>query len=272
MTRLRLDLAYDGTAFAGWARQPGLRTVQGAIEEALAQVLRLAQPPALTCAGRTDAGVHARGQVAHVDLDMVGDLAALERSLRGVLPDDVWLTAVSVAPQGFDARFSALSRHYRYRLCDDPAAWDPLLRREVVRYPRPLDLEAMNNAALPLMGEHDFAALCKPREGGSTIRCLQSLTWVRGLTGLAEMTVSADAFCHSLVRALVGVLVPVGDGRRAGEWPAQVVAAGVRDPHVTVMPPHGLVLEEVRYPANAELAARQDITRAVRHIAPPGGG
>lgn len=266
MTRLRLDLAYDGTEFSGWARQPELRTVQGAVEDALARVLRLSQAPALTCAGRTDAGVHARGQVAHVDLDAVGDLAALERSLRGVLPDDVWLTALSVAPQGFDARFSALSRHYRYRLCDDPAAWDPLLRREVVRYPRPLDLNAMQAAAQPLLGEHDFAALCKPRDGGSTIRCLLSLEWSRGATGLAEMTVSADAFCHSLVRALVGVLVPVGDGRQATDWPAQVVAAGVRDSHVTVMPAHGLVLEEVRYPADADLAARQDITRANRQV------
>ena len=264
MTRLRLDLAYDGTAFAGWARQPGLRTVQGAVEEALAQVQRLPQMPTLTCAGRTDAGVHARGQVAHVDVDVVPDLAALARGLRGVLPDDVWVTDVAVAPEGFDARFSALSRHYRYRICDNPVAWDPLLRREVVRYARPLDLDAMNAAAHPLIGEHDFAALCKPREGATTIRCLQSLEWVRGLSGLAEMTVSADAFCHSLVRALVGVLVPVGDGRQAVSWPAQVVAARARDSRVTVMPPHGLVLEEVRYPDDADLAARQDVTRAHR--------
>ena len=264
MTRLRLDLAYDGTAFAGWARQPGLRTVQGVVEDAIAQVLRLPQPVALTCAGRTDAGVHARGQVAHVDVDTELDLGALARGLRGVLPDDVWVTTVAVAPAGFDARFSALSRHYRYRICDDPRAWDPLLRREVVRYPRVLDLGAMNTAAQPLLGEHDFSALCKSREGGTTIRCLQSLEWVRGLTGLAEMTVSADAFCHSLVRALVGVLVPVGDGRQSVEWPGQVVAARVRDSHVTVMPAHGLVLEEVRYPADADLASRQNVTRALR--------
>ena len=264
MTRLRLDLAYDGTDFAGWARQPGLRTVQGVVEDGLAQILQMSAPPPLTCAGRTDAGVHARGQVAHVDVDVESDLAAILRGLRGVLPDDVWVTALSVAPDGFDARFSALSRHYRYRLCDDAATWDPLLRREVVRYPRALDLDAMNAAAAPLMGEHDFAALCKQREGATTIRALQSLEWVRGLTGLAEMSVSADAFCHSLVRSLVGVLVPVGDGRQTVDWPAQVVAARARDPHVTVMPAHGLVLEEVRYPPEDQLATRQDVTRAFR--------
>ncbi|MGI9196028.1 MAG: tRNA pseudouridine(38-40) synthase TruA [Candidatus Nanopelagicales bacterium] len=264
MTRLRLDLAYDGTDFAGWARQPGLRTVQGCVEDALAQVLRLPHVPSVTCAGRTDAGVHARGQVAHVDIDGEVDLAAVTRGLRGVLPGDVWVTDLSVAPEGFDARFSALSRHYRYRVCDEARAWDPLVRREVVRSPRPLDLDAMNAAAEPLLGEQDFAALCKPREGGSTIRTLESLEWARGLSGLAEMTVSADAFCHSLVRALVGVLMPVGDGRQAIAWPGQVVASRARDPRVTVMPAHGLVLERVSYPADSDLAARQEVTRATR--------
>jgi len=264
MTRLRLDLAYDGTDFAGWARQPGLRTVQGALEDALAQVLRLPELPSVTCAGRTDAGVHARGQVAHVDLPGEPDLATLGRSLRGVLPPDIALRDLCVAPAGFDARFSALSRHYRYRLCDDPRAWDPLLRREVVTHPRPLDIEAMNTAGQALVGEHDFAALCKPREGGSTVRRILDLEWTRDVGGLAQMTISADAFCHSLVRSIVGVLVPVGDGRKPTAWPAQVVAARARDPHVTVMPPHGLVLDEVRYPADADLAARQEVTRAFR--------
>lgn len=264
MTRVRLDLAYDGGNFSGWARQPGLRTVQGTVEEALARVLSLAAPPPITCAGRTDAGVHARGQVAHVDVDGEPDLSALLRGVRGVLPDDVWLVDAAAAPQGFDARFSALSRHYRYLLCDDPRAWDPLRRHEVVRYPRALDLDAMNSAGHRLLGEHDFAALCKPREGSSTVRRLLSLDWSRTDSGVAELQVSADAFCHSLVRSLVGVLVPVGDGRQAPDWPAAVVAGRVRDPRVTVMPPHGLVLEEVRYPAESELAARQAATRALR--------
>ena len=266
MIRLRLDLAYDGTDFSGWARQPGLRTVQGAVEDALASALRLPEPPQVTCAGRTDAGVHARGQVAHVDIEPPPDLALalLARSLRGLLPEDAWLLALSVAPEGFDARFSALSRSYRYSVCDDPEAWDPLRRREVLLHPRPLDLAAMNDSAAALLGERDFAAVCRPREGGTTIRRLLSLEWVRGDTGLAEMHVTADAFCHSMVRSLVGLLVPVGEGRRPVTWPGEVVALGVRDSGVRVMPAHGLVLEGVRYPDDADLAARQMVTRSVR--------
>ena len=266
MIRLRLDLAYDGTDFSGWARQPGLRTVQGVVEEALARALRLPEPPAVTCAGRTDAGVHARGQVAHVDLDASAspDLEALARSMRGLLPEDVSVLSVTVAPEGFDARFSALSRRYRYVVCDDHRVWDPLRRREIVRHSRALDLAAMTSAAAPLLGERDFAAVCRPREGGTTIRSLLALEWVRGATGLAEMHVSADAFCHSMVRALVGLLVPVGEGRRAVTWPAEVVALGVRDSGVQVMPAHGLVLEEVCYPDDNELAARQAVTRSMR--------
>jgi tRNA pseudouridine38-40 synthase len=266
MIRLRLDLAYDGTDFSGWARQPGLRTVQGVVEEALARALRLPEPPAVTCAGRTDAGVHARGQVAHVDLDASAgrDLEALARSMRGLLPEDVSVLSVTVAPEGFDARFSALCRRYRYVVCDDHRVWDPLRRREIVRHSRALDLAAMTSAAAPLLGERDFAAVCRPREGGTTIRTLLALEWARGATGLAEMQVSADAFCHSMVRALVGLLVPVGEGRRPVTWPAEVVALGVRDSGVQVMPAHGLVLEEVCYPDDNELAARQAVTRSIR--------
>ena len=264
MTRLRLDLAYDGTDFAGWARQPGLRTIQGAVEDALAQVLCLPGPPSVTCAGRTDAGVHARGQVSHVDVDSPVDPAALERSLRGVLPGDVTVIRVSEAPAGFDARFSALSRHYRYRLCDRDEAWDPLRRREVVPYPRPLDVDAMAAAGESLIGEHNFAALCKPREGASMIRRVLGLEWTRGDTGLAQMTISADAFCHSMVRSIVGLLVPVGDGRQSIGWAGEVLAGRARDPRVTVMPAQGLVLEEVRYPVDADLSARQGVTRAFR--------
>lgn len=272
MTRLRLDLAYDGTDFSGWARQPGLRTVQGVLEEALARALRLADTPQVTCAGRTDAGVHARGQVAHVDVDAGDfpaeqpdiDLTALARSMRGLLPEDVAIHRIDVAPEGFDARFSALSRRYRYLVCDDSRAWDPLRRREVLFHPRALDMDVMNAAASPLLGERDFAAVCRPREGGTTIRELLTLEWKRGEGGLAEMHVSADAFCHSMVRALVGLLIPVGEGRKPQAWPAEVVAQGIRDSSVQVMPAHGLVLEEVRYPDDVDLAARQTVTRSLR--------
>ena len=267
MTRLRLDLAYDGTGYSGWARQPDLRTVQGVVEAALTQALRLAEPVAIVCAGRTDAGVHARGQVAHADVPQGAgdlDLAALSRSVRGLLPDDVWLRALTLAPDGFDARFSALSRRYSYRVCDDVMSWDPLRRHDTLQHPRALDLDAMNQAAQALLGEHDFAALCKPREGASTVRTLLDLTWVRGDDAVAVMSVSADAFCPSMVRALVGVLVPVGDGRRPIAWPGDVLARGERDSSVQVMPPHPLTLEEVRYPADADLASRQAVTRAYR--------
>ncbi|MFI6899826.1 tRNA pseudouridine(38-40) synthase TruA [Nonomuraea sp. NPDC050394] len=282
MVRLRLDLGYDGTDFSGWARQPGRRTVQGEIEEALTRILRLPEPASLTVAGRTDAGVHARGQVAHVDLDeeSLGQLdprggapagraerlAALVRRLAGVLAPDVRIFRVSVAPEGFDARFSALSRRYAYRVCDAPGGVDPLVRREVVWHARPLDVEAMNAAAVRLLGEHDFAAFCKKREGATTIRELQRLEWVRDGRGLLVATVVADAFCHSMVRALVGSLMAAGDGRRPVEWPGEVLAAAVRDSGVHVAPAHGLCLEEVTYPAPAELATRAAATRRVRTL------
>ncbi|MCF6473660.1 tRNA pseudouridine(38-40) synthase TruA [Nonomuraea sp. MG754425] len=279
MVRLRLDLAYDGTGFSGWARQPGLRTVQGEIEQALGRILRLDDPAALTVAGRTDAGVHARGQVAHVDVpeaslgELDGNrgplsvderLAALVRRLGGVLESDVRVQRVSVAPEGFDARFSAMFRRYAYRVSDAPGGADPLLRHEVVWHNRPLDLGLMNAAAARLVGEHDFAAFCKRREGATTIRELQRLAWVRRPDGVLEATVVADAFCHSMVRALVGSLLAAGDGRRPAEWPGQVLVRAVRDSGVHVAPAHGLCLEEVGYPPDAELAARALATRRVR--------
>ncbi|GAA2215440.1 tRNA pseudouridine(38-40) synthase TruA [Nonomuraea monospora] len=282
MVRLRLDLAYDGTDFSGWARQPGLRTVQGEIEQALGRILRLDGPVMLTVAGRTDAGVHARGQVAHVDvpeaalgeldgnrgpLDVDERLSALVRRLGGVLEPDVRIYRVSVAPEGFDARFSAMFRRYAYRVSDAPGGVDPLRRREVVWHNRPLDLDAMNAAAARLVGEHDFAAFCKKREGATTIRELQRLEWARQADGVLEATVVADAFCHSMVRALVGSLLAAGDGRRPVEWPGEVLARAVRDSGVHVAPAHGLCLEEVGYPPEAELAARALATRRVRTAA-----
>jgi tRNA pseudouridine38-40 synthase len=269
--RLRLDIGYDGSAFAGWARQPGQRTVQGVIEEALGRLLRLDPPPELTVAGRTDAGVHARGQVAHVMVPAAAYArldGSMPRRLAGMLPADVRVRRVAEAPDGFDARFSALARRYVYRVCDDPAGVDPLRRHEVLWHPRPLDLERMNAAGSLLLGEHDFAAYCRRREGATTIRRLLSYEWVRAESGIAAATVEADAFCHSMVRALVGALLAVGDGRREVEWPAQVLAAGVRDSAVNVVAAHGLSLEEVRYPGDADLAARAAKTRRLR----TGGG
>ncbi|MEU6725261.1 tRNA pseudouridine(38-40) synthase TruA [Nonomuraea wenchangensis] len=285
MVRLRLDLAYDGSEFSGWARQPGRRTVQGELEEALGRILRLGEPATLTVAGRTDAGVHARGQVAHLDvpddalaeldgnrgpLSTAERLAALVRRLGGVLPLDVRVHRVSVAPEGFDARFSATFRRYAYRVCDTAGGVDPLRRHEIVWHNRPLDLGALNAAATRLLGEHDFAAFCKKREGATTIRELRRLDWAREPGGVLVATVVADAFCHSMVRALVGSLLAAGDGRRPVEWPGQVLVRAVRDSGVHVAPAHGLCLEEVGYPPDAELAARAAATRRVRTLPVPG--
>ncbi len=267
MLRLRLGLAYDGAGFSGWARQPGRRTVQQTLEEALAQVLRLPGPPALTVAGRTDAGVHARGQVAHCDIpagSWAADGQATRRRLAGALPPDLRVHLIAPAPPGFDARFSALWRRYSYRVCDDPAAADPLGRHATLWFPHPLDLGAMNEAARACLGEHDFAAFCRRRQGASTVRALLRMDWARVAGPVAEATVVADAFCHNMVRALVGAMLRVGAGSRPAAWPAQVLAAGARDPAVTVVPPHGLCLEEVGYPPDDQLSARAAVTRRAR--------
>ncbi|HEX2823351.1 MAG TPA: tRNA pseudouridine(38-40) synthase TruA [Streptosporangiaceae bacterium] len=271
--RLRVDLSYDGSGFSGWAAQPGRRTVEDAVADALGRVLRLPGPPKLTVAGRTDAGVHARGQVIHADVPGVAWAAAANRAvarLAGVLPADIRVRAAGLAPDGFDARFSALWRRYSYRVCDDPAAADPLRRHDTLWYFRRLDVTGMNEAALPVLGEHDFAAFCRRREGATTIRSLRTLGWHRDHDGIVVATVVADAFCHNMVRSLVGALIAVGEGRRPASWPAQVLAAAVRDPAVRVMPPYGLCLEEVGYPAAADLAARATAARRRRFFSPPG--
>ena len=276
--RLRLDLSYRGTDFSGWATQPGLRTVQGALEEALARVLRLPSVR-LTVAGRTDAGVHSRGQVAHLDVPrevweaVVGRSGrapgdALVSRLAGVLPTDVVVHRAAPAPQGFDARFSALRRRYSYRIADRPELRDPLTRDWVLWNRAGLDVAAMDRACQPLLGLRDFAAYCRPREGASTIRELQELRWTRvedgPERGLVVASVQADAFCHNMVRALVGASIAVGEGRRGEEWPAKVLEGRRRDSGAGVVPAHGLVLEEVVYPADDELAARAERIRARR--------
>ncbi|MFC7218923.1 tRNA pseudouridine(38-40) synthase TruA [Streptomyces polyrhachis] len=268
--RVRLDLSYDGTEFSGWAKQKrGQRTVQEELETALAVVTRQPGPFDLTVAGRTDAGVHARGQVAHVDLP--AELWAehgplLLRRLAGRLPQDIRVWRVAEAPAHFNARFSAVWRRYAYRVSDNPGGVDPLLRNHVLWHNWPLDLDAMNETARLLLGEHDFAAFCKRREGATTIRTLQELRWERRADGVLEATVRADAFCHNMVRALVGTMLFVGDGHRKPEWAAEVLAAGVRDSSVQVVRPHGLTLEEVGYPADGALAARNTEARNLRTL------
>ncbi|MGC9495479.1 tRNA pseudouridine(38-40) synthase TruA [Streptomyces sp. WG7] len=273
--RVRLDLSYDGTEFSGWAKQAGgRRTVQGEIEDALRTVTRSRDTYELTVAGRTDAGVHARGQVAHVDLPRevwAEHHAKLLKRLAGRLSRDVRVWALREAPSGFNARFSAVWRRYAYRVTDNPGGVDPLLRGHVLWHDWPLDVDAMNEAARGLLGEHDFAAYCKKREGATTIRTLQELSLVRGEDdGIITATVRADAFCHNMVRSLIGALLFVGDGHRPPDWPAKVLAAGVRDSAVHVVRPHGLTLEEVGYPADELLAARNLEARNKRTL--PGSG
>jgi len=243
--------------------------VEDVVGAAVGRVLRLPAPPKLTVAGRTDAGVHARGQVVHVDVPAAAWSGTADRAvsrLAAVLPADARVHAAGPAPAGFDARFSALWRRYSYRVCDDAAVADPLRRHETLWYFRRLDLAAMNEAARSCLGEHDFAAFCRRRNGATTIRTLLALDWRRDDHGTAIATVVADAFCHNMVRSMVGALLAVGEGRKPPGWPATVLAAAVRDPAVRVVAPHGLCLEEVGYPPPDELATRAAAARRVRTV------
>lgn len=278
--RLRLEVSYDGTDFSGWARQPDRRTVQGMLEDALAK-----QPPgrevprSVVVAGRTDAGVHATGQVVHVDVKPFeqgegGRLSLDERGIpdlermcfrwNRILPGDVRVLGARVAPEGFDARFSAMRRHYRYQVSDAPWGVDPLRRKDTLAWNRPLDVHRLNEASQDLLGLNDFAAFCKQREGATTIRELQRFSWERVDTHLVVARVSADAFCHSMVRSLVGALLMVGDGRHGQDWPGDVLRS--RERTSAVAPAHGLTLVGVDYPPDEELALRAARTRGLRSL------
>lgn len=278
--RIRLDLAYDGGPFSGWAVQPGLRTVQGVLEEALALLIR--RPVRVTVAGRTDAGVHARGQVVHLDLTQAEWLGlnrgaeldpavALLRRLRGALSRGlgdltgaIEVHRVTVAPEGFDARFSALWRRYSYRIADGPVLWDPLGRYSTLWHKWPLDVTLMNEGASKLLGLQNFLSYCKPREGSTTIRELQRFEFARGTDGVIVATVQADAFCHNMVRALIGSALYVGEGVESPGWLHERLLLQKRDARSVLAAPHPLVLEEVAYPSDSELLARAELTRALR--------
>lgn len=269
-TRLRLDISYDGTDFSGWARQPGRRTVCGEIEEKLCAIVRT--PVLLTVAGRTDAGVHASGQVAHVDVPTAAlpdDPSRWVRRLARFLPRDVRVTGISVAPEHFDARFSAIRRHYEYRVTTAVYGAEPLRARDTVAWPKAVDLDAMQRASQSLLGLHDFAAFCKRREGATTVRELQRYDWTRE-GDILTAYVSADAFCWSMVRSLVGAALAVGEGRRSVEWMTALLDERERAASVAVAPAHGLSLVRVDYPADEELAARNVATREMRGPITPG--
>ncbi|RKR90094.1 tRNA pseudouridine(38-40) synthase [Micromonospora pisi] len=267
-TRVRLDVAYDGTDFSGWAAQPGRRTVAGVLTETLSKVLGADAVTGLTVAGRTDAGVHATGQVCHVDLADVAwkPLAdSLLRRLAGLLPGDVRVRTVTEVPAEFDARFSATFRRYEYRVTDAPYGVEPLRRHEILAWPRPLELAALAHAAAGLVGEHDFAAYCRRKEHATTLREVTRLEWRRDPDGILVATVQADAFCQSMVRSLVGAMLVAGDGRRPVEWPASLLTRRERSSEVTVAPAHGLTLVEVGYPEDpAGYADRAERTRRLR--------
>jgi tRNA pseudouridine38-40 synthase len=268
--RWRLDISYDGTDFSGWASQAGRRTVQGELERWITRILRLDEPAQLVCAGRTDAGVHARGQVAHLDLGppVITDGEPLVRRLNKVLGGDCVVRRISAAPPGFDARFAAIWRRYVYRLSDAAVPPDPLYRFQIARVRREVDLARLNEEAAALIGLRDFGAFCRRREGGSTIRTLLELAARRvpsgPMVGVIECTVRADAFCHSMVRSLVGALAAVATGQRDHEWLAALAERRMRDATIPVMPAAGLTLEEVGYPADHDLATRVLEARALR--------
>lgn len=262
--RIRLDIAYDGTSFSGWAMQPGLRTVAAVLSEALRIILRT--DVRLTVAGRTDAGVHAIGQVAHFDISeqrWQAYSSRIGRSLAGLLPRDVRVHSVRRVPRDFDARYSGLFRQYRYRISD--AAWgvSPLQRNDVAHWPRRLDLARVRRASVPLVGLHDFAAFCRRRAGASTIRNVQRLDWSQS-GGILEATVQADAFCHSMVRSVVGALLAAGDGSMPVSWPASLLSQTTRNDRVAVATAGGLTLVTVAYPPDDQLASRNSITRNTR--------
>ncbi|WP_133691122.1 tRNA pseudouridine(38-40) synthase TruA [Mycobacterium sp. BK086] len=274
--RLRLDIAYDGTEFTGWAAQEGFRTVAGVLEETLSTVFRT--PLRVFGAGRTDTGVHATGQVAHLDVpeDALAhayprqarpgpEFEPLVRRLGRFLPEDVRVRQIVRAPAGFDARFSALRRHYAYRLSLAPYGVEPQLARYVTPSTKPLDVDAMAEASRHLLGLNDFAAFCRHRPGATTIRDLQRLDWVRD-GDLVTAYVSADAFCWSMVRSLVGALLAVGEGRREPSWCATLLNAAGRSSDFAAAPARGLTLTGVDYPPDDQLAARIGVTRDLRTL------
>ncbi len=299
-------MAYDGGAFYGWAVQPDIRTVQGEVESALRRILRVAaddadEPLRLVVAGRTDTGVHASHQVCHIDISedvlqravghmKVAAVTALEHRLQRLLPGDIAIHRISVAPEGFDARFSALERTYVYRIVDRGGEVDPRLRGCVLHIDDDLDIDAMNRAAAMTIGLHDFGSFATPNPGGTTIREVKRAQWTRigtsplvppsgresGLeqgyivptfeSGLVCFTIVADAFARNMVRSLVNGCVQVGLGKRDLDWFAGKMAVPKREGSTGPIAPQGLTLEHVAYPSDDQLAVRAQAIRAKRTL------
>lgn len=265
-SRIRVDCQYDGSDFSGWSIQPDRRSVQSVIEEVLSRVLDC--EITTTVAGRTDAGVHAQGQVFHFDipnsLRANWDLDSLLYISNRILTSEIRFTSIAQAPSDFHARYSALRRRYRYQLLDGARTLNPLERVATIAYHRELDESAMNQASTLLLGEHDFAAFCRAREGTTTIRCLEEFAWSRGDDGVLRASIVADAFCHNMVRSMVGAMMMVGDQRWDPNRPREILDSKVRHSHIA--PAAGLTLMEVEYPAPAEYGqrAKRVTSRALR--------
>lgn len=243
MPVVRLDVAYDGTGFRGYAAQTGLRTVQGELDGALEQIL--GRKVVTSVAGRTDAGVHARGQVVSFPYEELVDERRLARSLNGLVGPEISVLAVTEAPDEFSARFSATWRRYRYLISTTPAP-DPLTRNQVWHVGRPLDLPAMADVAGQFVGAHDFGSFCRSVEGKSNVRDVIESSWQED-DGMFIYSVRANAFCHQMVRSLVGFMYDVGRGFSSAADTPSVIAARDRSAVATVAPPHGLTLMEVGY-------------------------
>jgi tRNA pseudouridine38-40 synthase len=247
MSVVKLVLAYDGTDFHGWAAQPGVRTIQGVLEDALGRLL--GEPPRLSVAGRTDAGVHAEGQVASFVAPDDLDVARVRRMLNGVFAPEIVVLRATGAADGFDARHSATGREYRYRI-ETGELPSPFTARFVWHRPGRLALGPMRRAARLLTGEHDFASFCRvPEPPASTVRRVRRLTVTMAGDRL-EIRIAANAFLHQMVRSLVGTLVAVGEGRLEADSMLGILAARSRSEAGPVAPPHGLALVRVSYRAS----------------------
>lgn len=250
--RLRIDFAYDGTDFAGWAKQPDQRTVQNEMESALEGLTR--SPITIIAAGRTDAGVHASHQVAHCDIPQrdhegnLWDLRDIEYRLNRILDEDIRIHSITFAPDNFHARFSAIRRHYIYKIADAQQQIAPLARRDISSWYRALDLDLLNQASALLLGKHDFASFCKAGGSGTTIRTLEVFSWQRQANGFLHADVIADAFCYSMVRNLVGSVASVAEGRFPITWISELLEKRTRVSESLVFPARGLTLFSVEYP------------------------
>ncbi len=251
VVRVRIDLAYDGAGFRGFARQPDQHTVQGVLETALARLTGAVTPT--VCAGRTDAGVHATRQTVHLDAPrdcrLISDLTRARAALDAMCGPTVTIWSIRRVPASFDARFSATLRRYRYRLCDREAM-APLWRHDTWHIGGPpLAVDAMHAGAQSLTGEHDFSSFCRRRGDQHLIRRIDTLAVRRLRAGLVVIDLAGPAFCHQMVRSITGCLVAVGRQRRPASWTRDVLAARDRQAVGQVAPPHGLTLTGVSYAA-----------------------